>query len=135
MDASWSVKPIWNLIVTSVHATPSINLIQESFSASIITIRHNATRESLCKIFYFFIKFLLNFWLSFDGESFQSVTSSEYSHSRTYGMGNYHGKALTTGCYGNQKCGVKTELMDMNTLTWSAGPDYPFIRDSYPFPK
>ena len=50
-------------------------------------------------------------------------------------MGNYHGKALTTGCYGNQKCGVKTELMDMNTLTWSAGPDYPFIRDSYPFPK
>ena len=76
--------------------------------------------------------FLIFFlFLSFDGESYQSIgrLSSAYSHLATYGMANYRGKALTTGCYQDQtmnNCGVKTELMDMNTLTWSAGPDYPF---------
>ena len=71
---------------------------------------------------------LYNFFSSFDGESYQSAGSSKYSHQWTLGMANYLGKALTTGCmvmYGDS-CGVKTELMDMNTLTWSAGPDYPF---------
>ena len=42
-------------------------------------------------------------------------------------MGNYMGKALTTGCYGSG-CEVKTELMDMTTLRWTDGPDYPFGR-------
>ena len=75
--------------------------------------------------------FSLNFFLSFDGETYQSAGSSVYSHKTTYGMANYLGKALTTGCNGDslsddRLCGVKTELMDMNTLTWSAGPDYPF---------
>ena len=70
---------------------------------------------------------LLNFFLRFDGQSYQSAGSSEYSHAYTYGMANYLGKALTTGCdMKHRLCGVKTELMDMNTLTWSAGPDYPF---------
>ena len=75
---------------------------------------------------------LFNLFLSFNGESYQSAGSSEYSHKRTYGMANYRGKALTTGCYSGcyiscyGSCAVKTELMDMNTLTWSAGPDYPF---------
>ena len=46
-------------------------------------------------------------------------------------MTNYRGKALTTGC-GNmmgEECGVQTELMDMTTLTWSAGPDYPYTSE------
>ena len=68
---------------------------------------------------------LFNLFLSFDGSSYQSAGSSEYSHRRTNGMANYRSKALTTGCSGGS-CAVKTELMDMNTLTWSAGPDYPF---------
>ena len=48
-------------------------------------------------------------------------------------MGNYKGQALTTGCseYEVAKelkgCAVKTELMDMKTLTWADGPDYPFL--------
>jgi len=41
-------------------------------------------------------------------------------------MANYMGKALTTGCEPSSGCGVKTELMDMATLQWSDGPDYPF---------
>ena len=69
---------------------------------------------------------LINFFLSFDGQSYQSAGLSEYSHMYTNGVANYLGKALTTGCYPDSLCSVKTELMDMNTLTWSAGPDYPF---------
>ena len=61
----------------------------------------------------------------YDGEFTQQAGSSKYSHRRTVGMGNYMGKALTTGCFGSN-CAVKTELMDMTTLTWSDGPDYPF---------
>ena len=62
----------------------------------------------------------------FDGEYFQTAGSSKYSHKRTDGMGNYKNKALTTGCDDNSSCAVKTELMNMETLQWSTGPDYPF---------
>ena len=103
-----------------MHATPSINLIKKFFFASIGTIADNATREYFSKP----LVILLNLFLSFDGQSYQSTGLSEYSHGATYGIANYRGKALTTGCY-FKSCGLKTELMDMTTLTWSAGPDYP----------
>ena len=44
-------------------------------------------------------------------------------------MANYKTKALITGCDSkndDNTCGVKTELMDMTTLQWSDGPDYPW---------
>ena len=66
------------------------------------------------------------FVLRFDGEFYHSAGSSTYSHQRTTGMANYLGKALTTGCVDSSECYVKTELMDMSTLNWSSGPDYPF---------
>ena len=75
----------------------------------------------LIQLFYFLFRF--------NGESYQSAGSSEYSHKWTYGMANYKGKALTTGCDVASTCGVKTELMDMDTLTWSIGPDYPFTSE------
>lgn len=70
----------------------------------------------------------LFYWsfLRFDGEFYQSAGSSNYSHMQTMGMANYVGKALTTGCNDHSECYVKTELMDMNTLSWQNGPDYPF---------
>ena len=68
--------------------------------------------------------------LRFDGEFYHYAGRSKYSHACTMGMANYLGKALTTGCddqLSNQSvCSIKTELMDMNTLIWSSGPDYPF---------
>ena len=67
-----------------------------------------------------------NICSSFDGNLYQSAGTSSYAHDRTYGMANYKGKALITGC-GDSGCGVKTELMDMDTLEWNDGPDYPFI--------
>ena len=67
---------------------------------------------------------------SFDGDFYHSVESSKYSHQNVYGLANYKNKAFTTGCqYGTvnlpSEC-VKTELLNMETLQWSDGPDYPF---------
>ena len=46
------------------------------------------------------------------------------------GLGRYHDKAFTTGCYGasSKECAsyVATELLDMTTMKWSDGPNYPF---------
>ena len=41
-------------------------------------------------------------------------------------MTNYIGKALTTGCNDHSECYVKTELMDMNTISWQNGQGYSF---------
>ena len=60
----------------------------------------------------------------FDGEYFATVGSSKFSHRYTLGLGNYQGKALTTGCNDASSCYAKTELMNMETLEWSTGPDY-----------
>ena len=62
----------------------------------------------------------------FDGENFEAAESSKFSHRRTLGMGNYKRRALTTGCNESFSSYVKTELMDMESLEWSTGPDYPF---------
>jgi len=67
-----------------------------------------------------------SFFSSFDGKVYEPAGNSSYSHGYTYGMANYKGKALTTGCDKSSDCDVKTEMMDMNSLTWSVGPDYPF---------
>jgi len=72
------------------------------------------------------MNFKLN--LSFDGDSYDSVESSKYPHYYTRGLANYKNQALTTGCYSPSECYVKTELMDMETLQWSDGPDFPFAR-------
>ena len=64
---------------------------------------------------------------SFDGENYVRVEDSKYSHAYTFGLGNYRGKGFTTGCY-YYGCTskVETELLDMTTLKWSDGTDYPF---------
>jgi len=105
-----------------VHATHSMDQIRKFFSASLKAILRDATRE-------FIYETVSLIFFRFDGESYQSAGSSAYHHLFTNGLANYRKKALTTGCYGNPKCGVKTELMDMNTLTWSIGPDYPLTSE------
>jgi len=68
---------------------------------------------------------------SFDGENYVQVEDSKYSHDRTFGLGNYRGKAFTTGCH-SRGCTskVETELLDMTTMKWSDGPHYPFAPSS-----
>ena len=75
---------------------------------------------------FFTIERSYPFVFRFDGENSQPAGSSKFSHKYTYGMGNFMGQALTTGCRFGSSCAVKTELMDMSTQTWSDGPDYPF---------
>ena len=65
--------------------------------------------------------------LRFDGENYQSIESSKYSHQFTTGLANYKGKALAVGCLdSNTDCSFATELFDLNTMKWSDGPDFPF---------
>ena len=71
-------------------------------------------------------------FLRFDGKSYHSAGSSLYSHRMTLSMANYVGKALTTGCETGD-CLVKTELMNMETLTWSRGPEFPFAYSMYEY--
>ena len=55
------------------------------------------------------------------------MESSKYSHRYTLALGNYKGKAIITGCDEYDKdCSFATELLDMNTLKWSDGPNFPF---------
>ena len=64
---------------------------------------------------------------SFDGENYVQVEDSKYSHDVTLGLGNYRGKAFTTGCnWEGCTSKVATEILDMTTMKWSDGPDYPF---------
>ena len=51
---------------------------------------------------------------------------SKYSHRWTFGLATYRGKALTTGCYDDSSCSVKTEIMDMKKLEWSDAADFPY---------
>ena len=57
---------------------------------------------------------------------FHPAGSSKWHHPGTFGMPNYRGKALTVGCdtKSDYDCELKTELMDMETLEWSTGPDF-----------
>ena len=64
--------------------------------------------------------------LRFDGEYSHTVGSSKFSHKETYGIMNYKNQAVTTGCNHSSVCYIKTELMNMETLEWSDGPDFPF---------
>ena len=63
---------------------------------------------------------------SFDGENYVRVEDSKYFHFETLGLGNYRGKAFTTGCHSTICTShVATEILDMVTMKWSNGPNYP----------
>ena len=67
------------------------------------------------------------YFLSFDGENYQSIESAKYSHKYTLGLANYKGKALAVGCPEfNADCSFAAELFDLNTMNWSDGPAFPF---------
>ena len=67
------------------------------------------------------------YFLSFDGENYQPIESSKYSHAYTFGLANYKGKALAVGCAEfNADCSFASELFDLNAMKWSDGPYFPF---------
>ena len=114
------------------HVKPSTNRNQKFFFALdmrkgilIVTCTKLAKRKYFWNALTSFI-----FYSRFDGESYQAAGTSTYHHQNA-GLANYLGKAFTTGCWASNpslggNCHYKTELMDMDTLTWSSGPDYPY---------
>ena len=44
------------------------------------------------------------------------------------GLANYRGSALTTGCSTGGSCGVRTELMNLNTMSWQDEDDFPYTQ-------
>ena len=68
----------------------------------------------------------VKYCFSFDGESFETVQSSKCDHTKTLGLANYRGRALTTGSFTNSECSVRTEIYNIITNQWIDGADYPF---------
>ena len=65
------------------------------------------------------------YFLSFDGDNFETVASSTCDHEVTYGLANYRGSPMTTGSYSSD-CYVKTEIYNFENNQWNDAPDYPY---------
>ena len=70
--------------------------------------------------------FEIIYFLSFDGEYFETVAASTCDHALTYGLANYGGSPMTTGSYVDSDCYVKTEIYNFETNQWKDAPDYPY---------
>ena len=139
--ARWCVKTNYRSISSTVLAI-DLFIQNQSFCYASITIMPKSVIRKSQALFHF-LRFVN---ISFDGVNFESTGSSEYAHGYTLGLANYkglglierekcfhmlwnpvQGQAMTTGCNKLEgECALKTEFMDMSTLQWSNGPDYPF---------
>ena len=70
--------------------------------------------------------FEMIYFLSFDGDKFETVASSKCDHGNTYGLANYRGSPMTTGSGSNSDCYVKTEIYNFASNQWNDAPDYPY---------
>ena len=66
------------------------------------------------------------YFLSFDGDNFETVAPSNCDHEYTFGLANYRGSPMTTGSHDNSDCYVKTEIYNFENNQWNDAPDYPF---------
>ena len=101
-------------------ATLSLLRKKKPGCVSVVLIENNA----ICKL-----KnnngFEMIYFLSFDGENFETVASSTCEHSHTFGLANYRGSPMTTGWYSSD-CGDKTEIYNFERNQWNSAPDYPY---------
>ena len=65
------------------------------------------------------------YFLSFDGDNFETVASSKCDHDYV-ALANYRGSPMTTGSAYNSDCDVKTEIYNFENNEWNDAPDYPF---------
>jgi len=65
------------------------------------------------------------YFLSFDGDNFETVASSKCQHGYT-GLANYRGSPMTTGSFSYSECGIKTEMYNFEINQWNDAPNYPF---------
>ena len=60
--------------------------------------------------------------LRFDGKTVLSSHWTTYDHDNIHHLASYHGEPLTVGGSGS----TKLEILDIDCVKWSPGPDYPF---------
>ena len=70
--------------------------------------------------------FEMIYFLSFDGDKFETVASSKCDHGNTYGLANYRGSPMTTGSGYSSDCGTRTEIYNFASNQWNDAPDYPY---------
>ena len=66
------------------------------------------------------------YFLSFDGNNFETFASSTCDHYAAYGLANYRGSPMVTGSFSDSDCYVKTEIYNFETNRWNDALDYPF---------
>ena len=66
------------------------------------------------------------YFLSFDGDKFETFAASTCDHDSTYGLANYRGKPMITGSWYNPNCSIKTEIYDFESKQWKNALDYPY---------
>ena len=131
MAANLSVNQICHLIFTKDPAIHLLNQHPEFYYVLTIQLIEIVIRKFFQILTVFHQTNPVGKWknikkISFDGTSFEETASSKVSHQETFGMGNYKGQALTTGCSTSGACGLRTEIMDMDRMRWSDEEDYPY---------
>ena len=66
------------------------------------------------------------YFLSFDGDNFETVAASKCEHDLTLGLANHRGSPMTTGSWNNRDCYSKTEIYNFASNQWNDAPDYPY---------
>ena len=68
------------------------------------------------------------YFLSFDGDNFETIAVSTCDHDYTFGLANYRGSPMTTGSWYSYQsnCHAKTEIYNFERNQWNDAPDYPF---------
>ena len=59
----------------------------------------------------------------FDGMNFESGPATKYRHEMTTGIALYKGQPFVTGSIFTN---AHTEILDLNSLSWTDAEDYPF---------
>ena len=66
----------------------------------------------------------MTYFLSFDGDNFETIASSKCHHRYTLGLANYRGSPMVTGSLYGSDCYVKTEIYDFENNRWNNAPDF-----------
>ena len=67
------------------------------------------------------------YFLSFDGDNFETIAASTFYHERTIGLANYRGSPMTTGSYYKTDSSyAQTEIYNFENNQWNDAPDYPY---------
>ena len=118
LDVKWSDNKMIYRLIFVVSATLSQLRKKKLCCVSVAITQNNVTcklKNDDC--------FEMIYFLSFDGDNFETVASSKCDH--TSELANYRGSLMTTGHWSSD-CGNKTEIYNVESNQWNDAPDYPY---------